>query len=723
MNQRSYKRVLPSAIMLALASFANTSVAEESDNLIELNSIEVKGILPEKLEAVPGSYNVIDEEALEQRRPFSIQEALNATPGVHFVGENSFGLGVNIGVRGLNPRRTSRTLLLEDGMPLQLGPYGDPSAHFTTPLERVKRIEVVKGSGQILYGPQTVGGMINFVTNPVPTDGIAGSVSAMAGNNDFTGLHANIGMGGERGGVMIDATQKKGDGIRDNHDFDMQDLMIKGQLNISDSQTLIAKVGYYEEDSHVSETGLGAVEYAEDKFQAPTGKNDYFNYKRKSLQLQHIIDFNDSTKLTTNAYYVDAFRTSFRQINEPGGLGGRSVMDRCTGLGVATEANAEQCGGRHRPRSYDYFGIEPRLDFSHNLFGIESDAVIGFRYHEEGNKRRQFRDGDPRAQSLNWAKANGDFREDIRIDIEAKSYYAQNTFYLDDWTVTPGLRVEDVRRRVEVLQAEGDPQGFKKTNSQSILLTGLGATWNGIANTTVFAGIHRGFAPPRPSRDIDFDTLAGPDAIGEVDAEESTNMEIGVRSNYYKGIALEATLFNIDFDELVIQETAGRFVNAGESRHTGIELAARVDFGKIYNSAHNFYVQGSYTNLFTAKFNKDTDQTTSGNRLPYAPRDLASLSFGYQHPVGIDARIGVDYVSQQYVDADNTRIESLDGQEGIIPSYTLLNATVNYKPVGSSMSYFLSAYNLADKEFLISRVDGKVAGRQRQVFGGVRYDF
>lgn len=721
--KQSYNKILQSAVILALASYAHTSLAEENDNTIELEAVEVTGILPEKLEAVPGSYNVIDQEAIEERRPFSIQEALNATPGIHFVGENSFGLGVNIGVRGLNPRRTSRTLLLEDGMPLQLGPYGDPSAHFTTPLERVQRIEVVKGSGQILYGPQTVGGMINFVTNPVPTDGIAGSVSAMAGNNDFTGLHANIGMGGERGGVMIDAIQKKGDGIRDNHDFDMQDLMIKGQLNISDSQTLIAKIGYYEEDSRVSETGLGAVEYAEDKFQAPTGKNDNFIYRRKSVQLQHIFDFNDTTKLTTNAYYVDAFRSSFRQINDPGGLDGRSIMDRCPGLGVATEANAEQCGGRHRPRSYDYYGIEPRLDFSHNLFGIPSDAVIGFRYHEEGNKRRQFRDGDPRAQSLNWAKANGAFREDIRIDIEAKSYYAQNTFYLNDWTVTPGLRVEDVKRTINVLQAEGNPQGFRKTNSQTVLLPGLGATWNGIANTTVFAGIHRGFAPPRPSRDIDFDALAGPDAIGDVDAEESTNMELGIRSNYFKGIAFEATLFNIDFDELVIQETAGRFVNAGESRHTGIELAARVDFGKIYNTAHNFYLQGSYTNLFTAKFNKDTDQTTSGNRLPYAPRDLASLSFGYQHPVGLDARIGVDYVSQQYVDADNTRIESLDGQEGIIPSYTLLNATVNYKPVGSSMTYFLSAYNLADKEFLISRVDGKVAGRQRQVFGGIRYDF
>lgn len=713
------------AVAFACSVIATFSHAEES---INLDKVEVTGILPEKLESVPGSYSVISEENLDASRPFSVQEALNNVPGIHIVGENSFGLGVNIGVRGLDPRRTSRTLLMEDGMPLFLGPYGDPSAHMTTPIERVQRIEVVKGSGQVLYGPQTVGGMINFVTKPVPKNGVEGSVSAMAGNNDFTGLHANIGVGSERGGIMVDAIQKKGDGIRDNHDFDMQDFMFKGQLNLTENQTLIAKVGYYEEDSHVSETGLGALEYAQDKYQAPTGKNDRFEYERKSLQLQHIFDINDKTKLTTNAYYVDAFRTSFRQINAPGTLGngtqtGFSVMDRCEGLGVATEANAEQCGGRYRPRSYDYWGIEPRLDFKHSLFGVESDAVVGFRYHEEGNKRQQFRDGNPLAQSLNWAKANGSFREDIRIDIEAKSYYAQNTFYLNDWTLTPGLRVEDYEKKINVLQAEGDPQGFKKTSNQTVWLPGLGATWNGIANTTVFAGIHKGFAPPRPSRDINFDDLAGLDAISSTDAEESTNMEFGVRSNYFKGVVFEATLFNIDFDEIVIQQAAGNFVNAGESKHTGVELAARVDFGSIYNTPHNFYVMGNYTNLFTARFKKDTDATTSGNRLPYAPRDIASVKFGYQHPIGLDARIGVDYVSQQYVDAGNTRVESLNGMEGTIPSYTLLNASINFKPANSKVTYFMSGHNLADKEYLISRVDGKVAGRQRQVFGGIRYDF
>jgi len=202
---------------------------ERRDETLNISPVVVKGILPDRLESVPGSYFLVDEKALQERRPFSIQEALNNVPGINVVGENAFGLGVNIGVRGLDPRRTSRTLLMEDGMPLFLAPYADPAAHYTTPLERVQRIEVVKGSGQILYGPQTVGGMINFVTRPVPSDGqVHGTASAMIGNNDFTSLYGSIGAGDERGGLMIDALHKKGDGIRDHHDFEIQEYTAKG---------------------------------------------------------------------------------------------------------------------------------------------------------------------------------------------------------------------------------------------------------------------------------------------------------------------------------------------------------------------------------------------------------------------------------------------------------------------------------------------------------------
>lgn len=726
MNQ-PYKTVLQAAVLFTLTNSTSLALAEE-ESAIKVGPIEVEGILPENLESVPGSFNVLDEKELNARRPFSIKEALNTTPGIHIVGEDSFGLGLNIGIRGMNPRRTSRTLLLEDGMPLFLAPYGDPSAHYSTPIDRIQRIEVVKGSGQVLYGPQTVGGMINFVTKPVPKDGVHGSLTGTLGNNDFGGVHANIGAGGERGGVMLDALKKKGDGVRDNHNFEIEEYTAKGQLNINDAHKLIAKVSYYKEDSDVSETALGAVEYAEDAYQAPTGSNDSFKHERKSLQLKHIFDINDDMKLSTQAYYVDSNRSSFRQINDPGGNAGRSELERCpAGVNNANFANADSCGGRHRPRDYNYWGIEPRLDFQHNLFGIESDAVLGYRYHEEDIRRRQYRGNNATAQSLSFLEDNAeqlgvpaavaDLREDIGIKVNAHSYYAQNTFYLGDWSVTPGVRVEDIQIKTTVRQADGDAANASLTNNQTEVLPGLGVAWNGIANTTFFAGVHKGFAPPRPDRDID-------DAdISRTNPEKSTNWELGLRSNYFKGLSFESTLFHTSFEDLVIQEVAGRFVNAGESEMSGIEFAGRVDFGSIYNTPHNFYVLGSYTNLFTAKFKKDTNETTSGNRLPYAPRDIASVNFGYQHPVGIDARIGLDYVSQQYVDADNTRVESIDGQEGTIPSYSLLNVSVNFKPIGSKFTYFLSGHNLANKKYLVSRVDGKVAGRQRQVFGGARYEF
>ncbi len=734
-------KTIVAAVLLANSAIPTVVFSEE--NNLALDKISVTGILPDRLESVPGSFNVVDEEALIERRPFSVREALNNVPGINIVGEDAFVLSPNIGIRGLDPRRTSRTLLLEDGMPLFLAPYGDPSAHYSTPLQRVNRIEVVKGSGQILYGPQTIGGMINFVTKPVPKNGLAGSVQATAGNNDFTGLHANVGYGGEQGGIMIDALQNKGDGIRDNHKFDVQEFTIKGQLNLTDRQTLIAKAGYYEEDSNVSETGLGEIDYARDKFQAPSGKNDHFKQERKTLQLQHIFQFDNATKLSTQAYYADTYRTSFRQTDAPGGFDGDAagsstgvtVLERCPGDDTATEVNAETCGGRHRPRSYQYYGFEPRLDFQHNLFGLHSDAVVGFRYHQEDIKRRQFRGNDARAQSLSFLKANAeqpgiagavaDFREDIRIDVDAKSYYAQNTFYAGDWSFTPGIRYEDLKLNTTILQAGGNAGFATSTNRVSEVLPGFGMAWNGIANTTVFAGVHKGFAPPRPDRDLNGF------ALDNTDPETSINWEMGVRSSYFKGIHFESTLFHTKVDDVVINGGNGRFVNGGESEQTGIEFAGRVDFGTIYDTPHNIYLQGSYTNVFKAEFTKDgqvaSDGIVDGDRLPYAPRHIASVSLGYQHPVGFDVRVGVDYVSRQEVDAFARALDPVDaalsGLAGDIPAYTLLNMSANYRPVGSKASYFLSGYNLADREYLASRVDGMAVGRGRQVIAGIRYDF
>lgn len=511
------------------------------------------------------------------------------------------------------------------------------------------------------------------------------------------------------------------------------------------------KVGYYKEDSHVSETGLGTVDYAQDKYQAPSGNNDYFEHERKFGQLQHIFNISEKATLTTHAYYADAYRSSFRQTNAPGGYDddpgsagsstGVTELERCPTPGVPfSEAQADACGGRHRPRNYTYWGIEPRLDFQHSMFGVDSDAVIGMRYHEEDITRKQYRGNTADFQSLSFAKTTIP-REHIQIDVEAKSYYLQNTFHVGQWDITPGIRYEDLKIRTNVIRADGANIGIARTNDQSKLLPGFGVAWNGIERTTVFAGVHKGFAPPRPDRDLNA-TTGGPD---NTRPEESTNFELGFRSSYVTGISVQSTLFYTKFDDIVIRKGAGEFDNAGKAAMAGLEFAGRVDFGKLFDSAHNIYLMANYTNLFTAEFKKTSDTplfdgtnlgdgVISGKRLPYAPKHQASLNIGYQHPVGIDARFGLDYISRQEVDApfrdyvlnsaDPTGADAaLSGLSGDIPAYTLLNASVNFKPVGGKTTYFLSGYNLTDREYLASRVDGMFAGRGRQVFGGVRFDF
>ena len=65
---------------------------------------------------------------------------------------------------------------LEDGIPLTYGVYGDNASYYHPPIERFDRVEVLKGAAVNLYGPQTIGGVINYIT-PIPSKTPTGGLS------------------------------------------------------------------------------------------------------------------------------------------------------------------------------------------------------------------------------------------------------------------------------------------------------------------------------------------------------------------------------------------------------------------------------------------------------------------------------------------------------------------------------------------------------------------
>lgn len=724
-----------------------------------LPAVTVTGTLPDRLEAVPGSSAVVNRQQLEAERPYSVREALQGVPGLHVVGEDAFGLNLNIGIRGLDPRRTSRTLLLEDGMPIHLAPYSDPTAHYHTPLERLQRIEVIKGSGQIVHGPQTVGGVINFVTHPVPRS-FEGNVDLAVGTRDFSRASARVGSGGDVGGWLVEVAQRQGMGSRDHSHHRIRDVSLKGEVDLGERQTVRVKLGYYEEDSNFGEAGLDQARFEEDPFQNAF-RNDVFELERTALQVVHTLDFSPTSRLATQVYYQKTDRASYRQLDaiveaevEDGeaekereelrfdevGSDGAGIVAGCPeGIDYSVPNGFEQfaslCGNQMRPRQYEFYGIEPRLELEHNAFGLRSELVTGLRLHHEKINRKRYNGATPTARENSPGTG---LRDEFDIETDAVAAYVQNTVYAGNWSFTPGLRYENYRQKNRITQDEFAPVVPSANTSQrnSELLPGLGVTWFGLPNTTLFAGIHRGIAPPRPDANLP----PGDEDLEKVYPELSTNIELGLRSTPVRGVQVEATLFEIDFKNQILPGYAvgegQTFANAGRSTNRGLELASRIDFGRLQGRANNVYLAASYTNLFTAKFDSDLltpdfgdeDETETftnarGNRLPYAPRHLLSASLGYEHGSRWDARIGLTHVSEQYTDALNTREPAADGQSGRIPSFTTFNASVNYRLPEQGVTLYLSAANLFDKTYLVSRVNGAFAGAPRQVFAGARISF
>lgn len=725
MNPHLSKSLVAAAVLTLFCTHAaaQTTTAQSPEAEVVVKSTS---ILPSSIENLPGSYSVLTQAQIEARAPFSIVETIREISGLHVVAEDVAGTHLNIGMRGLNPRRSSRTLLLEDGAPtVFFAPYADPSSHYSTPLERVERVEVLKGSGQILYGPQTMGGMINFVTRPVPTQGATGSVKVSAGQQAYQDAHFNLGTGTENGGVMLDVLKKRGDGIRAEHHFDIQDVALKAQLKINSEQRITGKFSAFKENSLFSETGLTAAEYTASRYKGSFDQAEdameRFNMDRKTAQLVHEWDLNKNTKLSTQFYHskIDRQSQRSRDFEEDDGVYGMALDEYAI-----------------RPRHYEFFGIEPKLEIKHNAFGLKNQAILGFRYHAEKIDRRKF-EGDAFNDTT-------EADERLSAKIKAISYYAQNTFISGDWTITPGLRLEDVTSRKNLYSsstgAAFDTLESNLTTSKLQALPGLGWTWNGLSGTTVFGGMHRGFAPPRPDRDIDDNTLQ------KVRPELSTTTELGVRTGLLKSGHLEATVFNMDISDIVVQ-SGGIFRNEGRAQHTGFEFSGKFNLGELAGQKNHYFASLAYTHLMTAKF-KDSGQVggegedgygsyQAGNRLPYAPKHALAMNLSYEGSEGLQARVGVTYVSQQFAGTNNDRGTTAEGYcgdvdgasqadcglYGEIPSLTLYNASISYAPKGQKVSYFLSGENLTNKKYFASRANGLQAGRGRMVVAGLRYAF
>jgi len=130
---------------------------EDSEEVGHETIVIVGKRMPEPLSLASRSVSVIDEQALTERPPRTVPEALWDAPGV-FVQHTNYGGGSPI-VRGLiGPQN----LILVDGVRLNNSVYRTGPLQYLNLLDpqSVARIEVLRGAGSVLYGSDAMGGVI-----------------------------------------------------------------------------------------------------------------------------------------------------------------------------------------------------------------------------------------------------------------------------------------------------------------------------------------------------------------------------------------------------------------------------------------------------------------------------------------------------------------------------------------------------------------------------------
>jgi len=187
----------------------------------------------------------------------------------------------------------------------------------------------------------------------------------------------------------------------------------------------------------------------------------------------------------------------------------------------------------------------------------------------------------------------------------------------------------------------------------------------------------------------------------------------------------------MDFENQIVPASlagglGAALTNGGQTLHQGFEISARLDTASWVDSRHDVFLRVAFTSLPTARFEGTRFSnvpgsftvSVSGNRLPYAPERELTAAVGYSGPAGLTAQIEAVHVSAQFADDLNSVQASADGQRGLIPTYTIWNATLNYEVKALRSVVFVTVKNAFDRLYIADRSRGVLPGPPRLVHAG-----
>ena len=623
----------------AAKEFPEVLVQEKAEKTRTVDDLEQAQL---RLDERAGATSLIDGTSYRGGRVSTLTDALGYAPGV-FIQPRFGAEEARLSIRGSGLQRTfhGRGLeLLQDGSPLNLADGGfDFQA--VEPLS-ARYIEVYRGANALEYGAASLGGAINFVT---PSGYDAAAVSARTEFGSFGYQRAQITAAGHAGAAdgYVSVSSFDQEGFRDHADSESYRLFGNAGYRFSDAVDGRLYVTHVDTRSALPGNLTLAESLLDPELAAPG--NIALN-QRRDFSLDRIASKlvwapSDAQSLTWSAFHSD------RSLDHP-------IFQVL------------------RQQTADY-GFDLRWRSSGTLAGLRNQLIAGITFVQ----------GDVEDDRYVNVAGNAGARTN-QYDQSARNgkLYIENQTWLDErWVVSVGAQALDATRRSrdEFITA-GINESFDIDYSG--ISPKLGLRYLRDETTQIFANISRSLEPPS------FGELSGGPGITQVDEQEATTAEIGVRMRN-EVLSLDAALYRarIDGELLALVDNAGNPLgtrNADRTIHQGIELGLGWSLSEAWTLSSNYLYND---------FKFSDDAVFGNNDLAGVPPQQLRTELRWSPSDRFYIAPNVEWApNDYYIDHANT-FEA--------PGYAITGIRIGGR-VMTAWSWFADARNLSDRKWIAS---------------------
>ncbi len=554
--------ILGSACAFSTASFAQHNKADETDTIVVTASrFDDKNAVKNAL------VSTISRQQIKDSPAQNLPEILASHGGINVRQTNAGILGkdASIDLRGFGETATSNTLILLDG--LRLNPSDLGSVLWSSiPLESILRIEIIKGSGTVLYGDNATGGVINIITDK--SGKFKANAAINVGSHQFRSTEAQLANGNNDAYFNAVFHHAKTDGERENGQQKEQSANLRAGLLFEKGELFINLTRY--EDA----AGLpGALLKKAWENDSKSARQPDDTEERKGVRVRPGFRFSPTETLTFEMEYgVDH-----------------------------QKLNADYFDSAYE-RIRDTKSLTPRARWQHGLFERASETILGFDYYN----------GQFEATSTRRASQNA--------KQQSRAFYVQNTTeIMPKLSLQIGGRQQKLHQKAEQSAYENLDFPWLSSDAMQGNSNNTKNAWDLMATYTedafsLFAKTGTNFRFANLDELFGFDPFTyAPVFSGNLRPQTGRTHEIGGK---LKGanLNLRATFFQTQLqNEIAFDGTAN--ANLPQTKREGVELEAS------WKALSNLNINSHYTFL-RAQFKEGENQ---GKNIPLVPRHLASL--------------------------------------------------------------------------------------------------